>query len=331
MKLNYLVLIILAILSYATLHAGEKSHEELLAKESETIFETSLRIAAQFYALEEGEEIKEITQPILESSDTKDLIKQKIITSGRRFFLFTYPSDGFQVKGFLSFVPSPSENPLLIFLRGGSCLFGLAHPATDLTCVRNYTVIGTAYRGGVSEGIDQHGGDEVDDIHNLMEYFPTLAQKLKLQFQPKKVFMLGRSRGGMEMFLALGRSPFLQHLVTKAASLSGLLDIRASMLYRENVRKMFIRDFGLLPGKNEESWIAQRDPIQVVPKLRKDLPLLIIQGTDDIRVNLKQGYRMVEKLKENGNCVDYLEIPGGDHALDNQPCRMEWIADWFEK
>ncbi len=331
MKIKYWISIILALFSFDALGAKEKSREELLEEESKAILEDGLRIAAQFYTLEEGEEIKEITQTILESADTKARIKKRIKASGRRFFLFKYPSDGFQVKGYLSFVPHPSGNPLLIFLRGGNREFGLNNPATDITCVRNYTVIATAYRGGVSEGTDQFGGDEVNDVHNLMEYFPILAQKMELQFQPKKTFILGGSRGGMEMFLALGRSPSLQHQVTKAASLSGLLDMRECMLYRADVRKMFIEDFGLIPEENEEDWIALRDPMNVVPKLRKDLPLLIIHGTDDLRVSRNEGYNMVEKLQENGHCVDYLEVPGGDHCLGNQPDRMDLIADWFEK
>lgn len=330
MKMKYFLLIIFAALPYASIHAEVKSRKELREEESKAIREKSLRIATQFYSLEEGEEIKEITQNILESSDTKDLIKQRIIDSGRRFFLFTYPSDGFKVKGYLSFVTNSSLNPLLILLRGGNREFGLMHPASDFTCSRNYTVIATAYRGGVSEGTDQFGGDDVNDVPNLMEYFPILTQKLGLEFHPHKVFMLGGSRGGMEMFLALGRSPFLQSLVTKAASLSGLLDIRECMRDSEGLRKMFITDFGLIPGKNEEAWIAERNPIDVIPKLKKDLPLLIIQGTDDLRGSLNEGYHMVEKLKENGNCVDYLEVPGATHCLSNQPNPMDLIADWFE-
>lgn len=205
------------------------------------------------------------------------------------------------------------------------------HPATDFTCIRNYTVIATSYRGGASEGVDQFGGEEVNDVENLLLFLPTLSKKLNLGLCPKNTYILGGSRGGMEMFLALGRSSFLQQQVTKAASLSGLLDIEECMLYREDMKKMFIRDFGLIPEENEKRWIHVRNPINVVPNLRKNLPILIIQGTNDLRVSLNEGYHMVEKLKENGNPVDYLEIPGGEHCLSNQSNRMELIADWFEK
>ena len=68
-----------------------------------------------------------------------------------------------------------------------------------------------------------------------------------------------------------------------------------------------------------------------VPKIRKDLPFLILQGTEDLRTSLNEAIHMVDKLKENGNPVDYLEIGGGDHCLSNQPDCLKWIADWFEK
>lgn len=331
MNLKLLSSIILLLLSFSSVQAEENNRLELLKEESKAIIERSLKIASQFYSLEEGQDVKEITQAILESPDTREHIKERIRGSGRRFFLFSYPSDGFLVKGYISFVSNPTEKPLLLFLRGGNGLFGLMHPATIFTCLKDYTVIATAYRGGVSEGIDEFGGSEVNDVHNLMEYLPTLAEKLDLELRPKNLYMLGGSRGGMEMFLALTRSPSLQKQISKAVSLSGLLDLQACMDYRNDMREMFIRNFGLVPGENEESWIAMRNPLNTVPNLRKDLPFLIIQGTEDLRVSLDEGVHMIEKLKEQGCPVDYLEIPGGDHCLANQPNFMDLITDWLEK
>lgn len=312
------------------LNAEEKTRQEILREESKNVLERSLRIAKQFYSLEEVEEFREITESILESEETKESIKQLIRSTGRRFFLFKYPSDEFQVKGYISFLPYAEESPLLVFLRGGNRTFGLMHPATDFTCAHGYTVIATTYRGGVSEGIDEFGGAEVNDVHNLMEYFPTLQEKIGVYFAPKKTFILGGSRGGMEMFLALSRSIPLQYKITKAVSLSGLLDLQECMVYREDMRKMFIRDFGLDPEKNEDAWIAYRDPIANVHNLRKDLPFLILQGTEDLRVSLNEGHHMVSALENNGNPVTYLEVLGGDHCLSNQPNRMNIITNWLD-
>ncbi len=319
----------IALLTIALCTIEVKSREDLLREEGQAVYEKCVRIASQFYTLGTDEELKEITQAILDSPDTKEPIKQTIATTGRRFFLFRYPSDGHQVKGYISFVPNGEANNLLIFLRGGTGVFGLMHPATDFTCTHNYTVIATAYRGGVSEGIDQFGGDEVSDVPNLLSFFPTLGEKLGVDFQPKNTYMLGGSRGGMEMFLALARFPQLQQQITKAASLSGLLDLEECMLYREGMKNMFVREFGLNLGENKEEWVRRRNPIDTVPYLRKDLPFLIVQGSDDQRVSVHEGRNMVKALQEQGNRVEYWEVEGADHCLSNQPNRMERIADWF--
>ena len=96
----------------------------------------------------------------------------------------------------------------------------------------------------------------------------------------------------------------------------------------EDMRTMFIKEFGLTP-KNADTWIDYRNPITNVSHLRNNLPILILQGTNDLRVDLKEGYNMVCALENHGNPVTYLEIPGGDHGLVNQPNRMNIILNWL--
>ncbi len=296
-----------------------------LEQENREILEKCKRIAAQFYSHND----KDITQDILNSPDTTPDIKNLIQTTQRRFFLFCYPSDGHQVKGYISFVPDASSNPLLIYLRGGNKIFGLSHPATPITCMRNYTVLATAYRGGVSEGTDDYGGEEVNDVPNLLNHLPKLQQQLGLSFHPQHTYMLGGSRGGMEMFLALARFPKLSLHITKAVSLSGLLDMEQTLRHRPDMKEMFIKEFHLDPS-NPQPWIQPRNPLNAVSRIRSDLPFLILQGTEDIRVSLQEGTTMLEKLRRHGNPTTYLEVPGGDHCLRNQPRAADLIADWLE-
>lgn len=326
----FAAVIAIAQMFISFLFAGDKKRGEISTDEIEAIIARGQRTASQFYCLEDNEDLKEITCALLNSDDTEDHIKQLIIATGRRFFLFRYPSDSFRVKGIISFVPNPSGNPMLVYLRGGRGMIGLTHPAIDLTCMRNYTVITTTYRGGVSEGIDEFGVCEVDDVAHLMQYFPTLQEKLGISFKPSDTFMLGASRGGMEMFLALAKTPELQKKIKKAASLSGLMDMNVFIQERKDMKEMFMRDFGFIPNENGKEWIKRRNPLNAVSNIRSDLPFFILQGTDDIQVSLAEGYHMVKKLEENGNPVTYLEVPGGDHCLRNQSNRSDIIADWFE-
>lgn len=274
--------------------------------------------------------IWEITQKILRNPYVEDNQKIIIQASKRRFFVFTYPSDGLKVKGLISFVPHPESYPTLFVLRGGNRIFGLLNPSTDLFCVRNYTTISTLYRDGVSEGIDEYGGQDVNDVKNLIEFLPQLEKNLSIHFQRDKMDMIGCSRGGMQLFLTLARFPKLRKVLKKVVSLSGLLDLQHCIHSRQDMKKMFEDDFGLKAGINEEEWLKNRDPLNVADKIDRTLPILIIQGTEDIRVDLIEGYRMMKRLLKNGCQVTYWEIQGANHCLDNIKDRMLRIVEWLE-
>jgi dipeptidyl aminopeptidase/acylaminoacyl peptidase len=283
---------------------------------------------AKLYELKPEEQIRDITASVLESKDLTEIAKNQILHSKRRIFVFWYPSDGLKVKGFISLVPQPINNPLLILLRGGNRAWALLNPGTILASHANYTVISTTYRGGISEGEDEYGGADVNDVKNLIEFIPTLSQLLSLELTPSYTYMLGGSRGAMQMFLTLARYPYLQNRIDKIVSLSGLLDIEIQMAERPDMKQMFIDDFGL--KTNEQEWINRRNPILTVPHIKKSLPILILQGTADSRVNLKEGHCMKAALKANGNLVTYVEIEGGEHCLANIPNRMEIIGQWLK-
>ena len=70
--------------------------------------------------------------------------------------------------------------------------------------------------------------------------------------------------------------------------------------------------------------------LQNIDQIRKDFPLLIIQGTEDDRVFIGEGKAMVEALKERGCSVDYLEVVGGEHCLKNMvETRTLLFIEWL--
>lgn len=304
--------------------------DSALEAENRAIQEDSDNMA-KFYELGKKEKWRDVTNDILASSDTSPESKESIHTFERRIVVFKYPSDGLSIKGFLSYTPNPAFHPLLILYRWGTENFALMNPGVDFATYRNYTVVYSALRGGISEGKDEFGGADVDDMKNLMEYLPTLAKELGIELHPPCVFMLGPSRGGMEMFLTLARFPELQNRVNKVVSLSGILDLHQLILDRpDDMKKMFEEQFGMEKGPKGEAWIAKRDPLNAVPYIKKSLPILIVQGTADNRINLAEGKKMADTLTSNGNHFHYWEVPGGDHVLMNTPHIMNAIAQWLE-
>lgn len=324
--------LLLLILPFKSLLIAKEPHrldDETRKHETETLKDLFSEYA-KFYEMPSDVEIKDITEELLRSPYVKEERKQSIKILNRRILVFIYPSDGFKIKGLISYVDDCQNHPLLVLLRGGNRIFGILNPACDLMCPGQYTVISTTYRGGVSEGMDEFGGHDVNDVRNLIDFIPELEKKLGMNFQNQKTFLLGGSRGGMEMFLALARFPELQTRFSKIVSLSGLLDIRRCIASRSDMEEMFIKDFGLEKGVNEEEWINKRDPLLTVNQISSQLPILIIQGTEDNRVSLEEGYQMVSKLQMAGKNVTYWEIEGATHCLSNIVDRTKLILDWLE-
>lgn len=305
--------------------------EKLKKLEEETkATEERSRRALQFYQLAPGETLKDITDEILACADTAETQKSAIQASGRRIYLFKYPSGPYKIKGYLSFIPDGQPHPLLVYLRGGNRLFGLPYPGSDFACARDYTVLATTYRGGVSEGTDEFGGSDVDDVKHLLDYIPELERQLQARLDSEKLYMLGASRGGMQLLLALARYPELQQRAVKVVTLCGLLDMRETLRSRPDLKHMFSEEFGYQDNEAGEAWIDRRDPLSAVEKLRKDLPIFIIQATADLRVDLQEGYAMVRKLEEHGHPVTYLEVPGADHCLFGREDRVDIVLEWLE-
>ncbi|MBS0287483.1 MAG: prolyl oligopeptidase family serine peptidase [Proteobacteria bacterium] len=286
---------------------------------------------AKLYDLKPAEAFKNINEVLLTHPNTIDAVKKAIEQKTHQFYVFSYYSDGLKVKGYLS-VPNnvPGPIPLIILLRGGNRLLGLPIP-DELSTTPGYAVLTTTYRGGVSEGTDEFGGKDVHDVINLLDNIPLLEKNHKIKFHEKNKYLIGVSRGAMELFLALNRYPEIQNKIRKVVSISGLLDLDVEIKIRKDFKDMLIENFGLKEGEHAKAWIANRNPVQNIGRISKSLPIMIVQGTDDTRICLKEGYDMLQALHDKGHTVTYVEIEGGDHALNNTPDFISVLLDWLEQ
>lgn len=307
-----------------------ETNDEKLEKETLEVERRSQQIA-KIYEIPPGCDLFDITERVLTSDLLTEESKRSIRNKKRKIFLFSYLSDGLKIKGFITFVPNPETHSTLIFLRGGCKNYGIPMPGFGLSDLGNFTIISTTNRDGVSEGCDEYGGNDINDVKNLIDYIPTLEAKLAQTFSNHHLFMLGSSRGAMQLFLSLARYPEIQNKIAKAIALSGLLDMETLLVERQDIRKMFIEEFGLIEGQNEAEWIAKRNPILTVPYIKKDLPILIAQGTGDLRTSPHQSRKMVATLQKQGCNVEYWEIEDGNHNLINMPDRDRKLIDWLEK
>lgn len=301
----------------------------LAAFAKEPVDENALK--QTLFTLQKGEELKEITADILAQDGLPSAMKEKFFQQKRKFFVFTYPSDGLKIKSMLSFVSTAESKPLIMILRGGSDMLGLPaflYPSKEVlfAAESDAVTVSACYRGGVSEGADEYGGADVNDVFNLSQHLPKIAEKFGLKYDKK--YMIGISRGGLEMFLALAKFPQLQKEYQKFVSFSGVLNtdlfIANNPEWREKEEKHY--------GFKYKSWLDERNPVLAVPKIaNKDLPFLLIQGTSDPKVALDEGYSMLKQMRKHQlKNISYWEVEGGDHVLKNHPEYIKLILAYLE-
>lgn len=302
---------------------------ENLEEETQGIIKNSKRYA-RFFKLPKSSSFLEITESVLNSNLLSEKDKKSIKRYKRRIYLFSYPSDHLHVKGVLSITPKAASHPTILYLRGGNRDFGLFLPGKGLSNYKNYTFLAPLYRGGASEGTDEYGGDDVNDVKNLVDYIPELEKIIQQQIPQSGMWMIGSSRGAMQMFLALSRFPSLQKRVSIALSLCGLVDIHQCIKEREDMKDLFETDFGLT-AKNHKSWTSLRNPLLAVKKIKKNLPIIIVHGKSDTRISLIQSQNMFKKLQKLGNRVTMIEVQKGNHGLSNIPNRESKIIQWMQE
>ena len=213
------------------------------------------------------------------------------------FFKIKYNSlhneEFLKISGFL-IEPINIENqklPVIIYNRGGSKEVGVISEEKILNELSEFAswgfiVIGTQYSGNDgSEGKDQCGGEEVNDIINLFE---VLKEVDNVDFD--KINMIGVSRGGLMTHQVLNKIDWVKKAVTKAG---------ATNEFRAFDQRPELKEF-LLDCYDTESEIEK---LKRSPSLwsseefeNYNTPVLILHGSNDDKVSLEDSLDMVNTM-----------------------------------
>jgi dipeptidyl aminopeptidase/acylaminoacyl peptidase len=262
-------------------------------------------------------------------SDNSIIDKIDIFLGKNNYYELTYNSNGRKVKGFIGEPKEANETtPVVIFNRGGTKEYGAFSPLTFTTSFLitrmidwGYIVIATQYSGnGGSEGKDEFGGMDLDDVLNLQ---PVIEAYSKGNLS--KIAMVGGSRGASMTYLALSQIDWVKAAVVEA----GLTNHARNLQLREDMREQCKNMFDI---SNYEI-VRERSPITHAHKINKNTPLLIMHGTADEKVSPLDSLEMATKLQECGHTNYQLVMFAGDnHKLSNNRINEEaMLRNWLDK
>ncbi len=243
--------------------------------------------------------------------------------------------DGKMISAFL-WVPfnlkRDGSNPAVVLPHGGPTgqTTDYFNSTAAALASRGYVCIAPNVRGSTGYGIefqkanyqDLGGGDLQDEVY---------ASKLLVDtgyVDAKKIGITGGSYGGFMTLMAIGKTP---DIWAAAVEEYGIINWYTMLQHEDPFLKQYERTLLGDPEKDRSIYEAD-SPIKYINA--EKAPLLVLQGTNDIRVPKEEAEQVVEILKKNGRTVDahYYEAEGhGFSKRENQIDALRRTVDWFNK
>ncbi len=235
-----------------------------------------------------------------------------------------YQSDGLEITGFIIKHQDSVKRPTIIYNRGGNEDFGTFSAKSliyhQYLASKGYNVLSSQLRGNIfSEGKDEFGGKDLNDILQLIEINKTL------EFANGKIGVYGISRGGLNAYQISRLTDEIDAIAVVGAPTNPRLDFDTRPEMYEKVYKVLVGD-----TINHKTEYDYRSPLIWAEEINE--PTLILHGENDWRVKPINAELMIEKMKSLGKEFEYEIVENGDHGLNtHRKIRNEKVIDWFDK
>ncbi|MFD0724070.1 alpha/beta hydrolase family protein [Lysobacter brunescens] len=235
---------------------------------------------------------------------------------------FTVKSrDGMQIEAFLTLPPGEGKRPLVVMPHGGP--IGVADrlhfdPEVQFIASLGYAVLQVNFRGSEGygrlfreAGHGEYGAGIEDDIDAAIR--DVVARH---PIDASRMCILGSSYGGYSALISAVRWPDRFRCAVSIAGLSDrLLFFTASDAVRSQAgRKVMIQ----LMGDPRERTQAFMDASPLYQYRKLTLPVMVVHGREDLRVDFEHARRLVRMLKLDGRPPVVLAFPDEGHGIDGK-------------
>jgi dipeptidyl aminopeptidase/acylaminoacyl peptidase len=236
--------------------------------------------------------------------------------------------DGLEIPAYVTWPPGRERRalPLIVMPHGGPFARDLweYNFLVQYLSNRGYVVLQPNFRGStgygkafMERGYQQLGKAMQDDLDDGAGWLVMSGQ-----VDPRRVCMVGWSYGGYAAQVAAYRNPGIYRC---AVSIAGISDLPEMVRYDERVLfgPAFKRWQAALQGDLPLGDLAAVSPRQRAAEVRA--PLLLVHGTADYRVPVRQSTLMGEALAAAGRTAEVVTIDGGDHSLSGEDQRLRLL------
>lgn len=239
-------------------------------------------------------------------------------------------SDGLFLTGFLVAPKKEGKYPVIVINRGGNRDLGTLLVATAVNemaplSAKGYVVVATNYRGNTrSEGKEQFGGDDVNDVTNLIKSMAEIEIA-----DVSRVGLLGISRGGMMNYLVLKDKP--NENIRAVVNIGGITDLDITIQHHPQIEDVLIElipDYQL--NRNAEN--IKRSAIYWSDRFPKTTPILMLHGMNDQHVDYSQIPPFADSLQKYDIPFKLISFQDGDHGINShREFVRRQIYDWLDR
>jgi dipeptidyl aminopeptidase/acylaminoacyl peptidase len=239
--------------------------------------------------------------------------------------------DGLNLNSYLTLPVgvAPKALPLVLFVHGGPWgrdTWGYSSYPQWLAN-RGYAVLQVNYRAStgygkkfLNAGNRQWGLKMHDDLLDAAKW--AIDKGIA---DPKKIAVFGGSYGGYAALAAATMTPDSFACNVDIVGPSNLKTLIGSIPpYWKPMRAMFDVRMGNVDDPKDAELVRNASPLFRADKISK--PLLIGQGANDPRVNVKESEQIVEAIEKNKGSVTYVLYPDEGHGFARPENRIDFNA-----